>query len=372
MKNARTTALYALDRCFRDGAWSSQILNKALDDLSAEKDKTLASYLTLGVLQNYILLDYVIDKCLNGNKKLDLTVRNTLRLGAYQLLFSDKIPARAAVNESVKLCRTSGYSSACGLVNAVLRKISDLGMPEVDDPAIRYSHPKWFVDRIEAEHGYTFTEALLQANNTPPQIEYHPAFAEGETYVQDGAAYEAVRMAEPQPGMRVLDACAAPGGKSFTSAVLMDNQGSILSCDIHEKKLALVRNGAERLGIRIIDTRCANASEFHREWEEAFDLVIADVPCSGFGVIRKKPEIRMKTETDVAAMPAVQRAIAHNLARYVAPGGKMLYSTCTIFREENEDIAHTIPGFQVLTEKTFWPHINGTDGFYACILRKEE
>ena len=371
IQNARKAALTVLDRCFGNGAWSSQALDGAIRPLS-ERDGALVSHLSLGVLQNYILLDHCIDSFLNGNKKLDLTVRNILRLGAYQILFSDKIPARAAVNESVKLCRSSGFTSAGGLVNAVLRRISENGMPESDDLAVRYSHPSWFVERMEAEHGIVFTEALLKANNEIPPIALHSAFAEGETYVQDPAAYEAVVMAGPKPGMRVLDACAAPGGKSFTAAVLMQNSGVILSCDLHEKKLSLIRSGADRLGIHIIETRCADASVHLKEWENTFDLVIADVPCSGFGVIRKKPEIRMKTESEIAALPAIQKRIADNLAGYIVPGGRMLYSTCTIFPEENEAISHSLGGFIVEKEKTFWPHTDGTDGFYACVLRKSK
>ena len=369
-QTARKTALAVLDRCFGSRAWSSQTLNAAIAPLE-ERDRAFTTRLVMGVLQNYKLIDYTVDHYLTGNKNLDLTVRNVLRLGAYQILFSDRIPNRAAVNESVKLCRSSGFTSAGGLVNAVLRRIAEFGIPPVEHLCIRYSHPEWFVQKMLALHGAVFTEALLKANNTEPEISRHAAFAEGETYVQDPAAYASVAMAQPVPGSRVLDACAAPGGKSFTAAVLMKNEGSILSCDISEKKLGLVRSGAERLGISIVSTCCADASEHRAQWEEAFDLVIADVPCSGFGVIRKKPEIRLKSESDIAPLPAIQKRIAQNLATYVRPGGTLLYSTCTVFPEENEEVAHNIEGFTVAMEKTFWPHIDGTDGFYACVLKKQ-
>ena len=371
MPDARSAALTVLNRCFDSRAWSQQTLNSAAAKLDKREIK-LASRLTLGVLQNYMLLDYWIDSLLTGKKKLDLPVRNVLRLGAYQILFSDRIPARAAVSESVALCRSCGFSSACGLVNAVLRKIADGSMHLPADLSIRYSHPRWFVERMKARHGLPFTEALLAANNTEPPLDQHEAFTPGEIYVQDRAAYNAVEMADPQPGMRVLDVCAAPGGKSFTAAVLMQNSGNILSCDIHEKKLTLISEGAERLGIKIIETRCADAGCFYPELENAFDLVIADVPCSGFGVIRKKPEIRMKSFEEIEKLPALQKKIADNVSRYVVPGGKLLYSTCTVFEEENEKIAHGIAGFEVLQERTFWPHLDGTDGFYACVLRKVE
>ena len=369
-ETARSAALTALDRCFGSGAWAGQVLDAAQKQLEP-REAALASRLTRGVLQNYRLLDYDLDAFLRKGGKMDLTVRNLLRLGAYQILFSDRIPVSAAVNESVELCRRRGFSSACGLVNAVLRRLAAAPPALPEELGIRYSQPDWFVERMLCEHGREFTEALLRADNTEPAIETHPAFTAGETYVQDGAAFEAVRMAEPMPGMRVLDCCSAPGGKAFTAAVLMGNRGSILACDIHAKKLSLIEEGAKRLGISIVETCCRDAREFVPELENVFDLVIADVPCSGFGVMRKKPEIRFKSAEEIAALPVIQKAIAENVSRFVRPGGKLLYSTCTIFPEENEGIAHAIPGFAVEKEKTFYPHIDGTDGFYACVLRKQ-
>ena len=369
MNTARQTALQVLNRCFRDSAWSSQTIDREARNLD-ERDRALVTHLVLGVLQNVTLLDMEIDAFLESKKTPDLPVRNILRLGAFQLLFSDKIPPRAAVYESVQLCKDVGFSSAAGLVNAVLRKIADTGLLPTDDLSVLYSHPRWFVERMIERHGREFTEALLKANNTEAPLNYHDAFAPGEQYVQDAAAYTAVEMAKPEPGMKVLDACSAPGGKAFTSAVMMNNSGSILACDLHEKKLRLIREGAQRLGISIISVQCEDASVYDSGKEEAFDLVIADVPCSGFGVIRKKPEIRFKTEEQIRNLPAVQKRIAENVAGYVKPGGKLLYATCTIFEEENEEIAHNINGFEILKEKTFWPHIDGTDGFYACVLRK--
>lgn len=369
MNTARQTALQVLNRCFRDNAWSAQTIDREAKVLD-ERDRSLAMHLVLGVLQNVTLLDMEIDTFLQSKKTPDLPVRNILRLGAYQLLFSEKIPPRAAVYESVKLCREAGFSSASGLVNAVLRKIAEAGLLPTDDLAVRYSHPRWFVDRMTERHGYAFTEALLQANNTEAVLNFHDAFVPGEQYVQDMAAYKAVEMAEPEPGMKVLDACSAPGGKAFTAAVMMENRGSILACDLHEKKLRLIREGALRLGISVISVQCEDASVYDSAKAEAFDLVIADVPCSGFGVIRKKPEIRFKPEEQIRNLPAIQKRIAANVARYVKPGGKLLYATCTVFEEENEEIAHALQGFEILKEKTFWPHIDGTDGFYACVLRR--
>ena len=174
MADGRKAALKVLDRCFRTGAWSQQTISSVSKDLD-ERETALASHLALGVLQNYRLLDYNIDSFLTGRKKLDGTVRNILRLGAYQILFSDRIPVHAAVSESVSLCRTAGYSSASGLVNAVLRKIAAGGVRTPDDLAVRFSHPDWFVDRMISRHGRAFTEALLEADNAGVCVCWTPA-----------------------------------------------------------------------------------------------------------------------------------------------------------------------------------------------------
>ena len=186
--------------------------------------------------------------------------------------------------------------------------------------------------------------------------------------------------------MNVLDACACPGGKSFAAAIAMANRGSILSCDIHEKKLRLVCSGAERLGIDIISTCARDAREPDEALRQRFDLVIADVPCSGLGVIGKKPEIRNKSRESLVGLPAIQRAILHNLADFVRPGGTLLYSTCTILEEENEEVVRTflaerndymLEGFHAAGIDcpegmyTFWPNIDGTDGFFAARLKRK-
>ena len=195
----------------------------------------------------------------------------------------------------------------------------------------------------------------------------------------------AVEIAAPTPGIRVLDACSAPGGKAFSAAVRMENRGSILTCDIHEKKLALIRQGAERLGIDIITTEARDARRSDAALEGAFDVVIADVPCSGIGVIRKKPEIRCKSEDEIAGLPAIQRDILANLSRFVKPGGTLLYSTCTVLECENEAVVkgflesyndYALEPFTLGAERaesgmrTFFPNTDGTDGFFAAKLKR--
>ena len=192
--------------------------------------------------------------------------------------------------------------------------------------------------------------------------------------------------AAPAPGDRVLDVCAAPGGKSFAMAMEMGNRGDILSCDIHPHKLKLIENGAARLGITIVRTALADGRERHAAWVEQADVVLADVPCSGLGIIRKKPDVRYKKADDLFTLPVIQTALLDNAARYVAPGGVLVYSTCTILPEENEQVTDTFltehsdfcrdgftlpaPVGETEGQLTLWPQRHGTDGFYICRMKR--
>jgi len=430
VKNARTAALDALEKCRRDGAWSGAVIDSAIKKAGLEgRDAALSSRLILGVLQNSGLCDHYID-FYSGGKKLEPKLRDILRLGVYQLLFLDKIPARAAVNESVELCASSGLKRASGLVNAVLRRVAENKekLPEIpgegtaEHLSVKYSHPLWLTKRIIDERGYDFTESFFACNNRPPMLDIQintlkvsaedfaraldrlekkyirnensielescnvsalPGFEEGLFYVQDKAARAAVEIADVKPGMKVLDACAAPGGKSLAAAIKMENKGKIISCDIHEKKLRLIKDSAERLGVEIITTMCNDARQPREEFIGVFDAVIADVPCSGIGVIRKKPEIRQKTEDELQGLADIQLAILSQLSEYVRPGGSLLYSTCTVLKEENEGVVESfleknggfaLCPFEIGNIKsgsgmyTFWPNVDGTDGFFAAKL----
>ena len=426
---ARDAALLALIDCRKGGAWADGALKERLSDMD-RREAALASRLCYGVLQNRILLDYRIDAFARG--KLQPVVRDILRLAVYQLEFTNKIPAAAAVHEAVEQTKRFANPTAARLVNGVLRTIlraQPLELPA--DPAIRYSHPQALSALFVQEFGQEKAERLMRSDNETPDtvlqvntlradtgqvrdalleadaqvkphpylpdclivsgtgnIEQLPAYREGLFYAQDTAANLAVRAADLQPGMRVLDCCAAPGGKSFAAAMAMQNRGELISCDIHPHKLRLIENGAARLGISVLQTRLQNAAEPVQEWREAMDAVLADVPCSGLGVIRKKPDIRYKPLAETERLPSLQGAILGQQADYVKRGGVLLYSTCTVLRRENEAVAEaflrTHPDFTAETVEfpvnsgipsgtmtTLLPCDHGTDGFFICKFRRK-
>ncbi len=441
--DAREAAMLALNACQRQGGWSDGALKKQLSaaELSG-RDAALATQLCFGVLQNQMLLDFYLSKFSNiPLKRMEGKVVQTLRLGAYQMLFLTRIPHSAAVNSAVALVKAHCKNPrAAGMVNGILRSMerSLQNMPVIPqgDPvaylSTLYSHPEWLVKEFILSLGEEEAAQLLAADNSQPptavmvnttrttaeelkamleadhvEAEPHPwlenclllhrtgdlerleAFQQGLFYVQDPASRLSVLAAGAKPGMKVLDCCAAPGGKSFAAAIAMENQGEIVSCDLHPHKKKLIQAGADRLGLTIISPKTADGKVFRPEWENAFDLVLVDAPCSGLGVIRKKPDIRYKDPAPLADLPAVQLDILRNAARYVKPGGTLMYSTCTLLYRENGEVVETflaennsykaeafpLPGPVGLVQGgsvTLWTHRHGTDGFFISKMRREE
>jgi len=396
------------------------------------RDAALAAKLTFGVLQNRTLLDFYLAGFSHiPVEKLEPRILDILRVAAYQILFLDRIPVRAAVDEAVELTKAANPKAA-GLVNAVLRRFAENKnvRPVPPSLAVQYSHAEWLVQRLIEELGEADAEALLAANNTEVPIyaqvntlkvdadraeailqaegvtaERHPwlsdclilrgagspaklnSFQDGLFYIQDPAARLAVIAADPKPEARLLDACAAPGGKSFAAAIQMGNKGEILASDLQEKKLKKIREGADRLGVGILRVHTMDARALDPGEIGTFDTVIVDAPCSGLGIIRKKPEIRDKTPDEIARLPEIQLDILRGAAHCVASGGILLYATCTILPEENGGViaaflaenpdfitAHfTLPGeIGEVPEGqiTLYPHIHNTDGFFFCKLRR--
>lgn len=441
--DAREVALLTLNACQRQGGWSDGVLKKQLSAAGLDsRDAALATQLCFGVVQNQLLLDFYLSHFSNiPLKRMEGKVVQALRLGAYQLLFMDKIPHSAAVNSSVDLVkRHCKNQRAVGMVNAVLRSLerSMDNLPVIPNGdtvtylSILYSHPEWLVKEYLLTLDADEVTSLLAAHNAQPpmtvmvnttkvtletlsgeliacgiEVQLHPwlsnclllaktgnlenlrSFQEGWFYVQDPASRLAVQALEPKPGEKLLDCCAAPGGKSFACAIAMENKGTVVSCDLHPHKKKLIQAGADRLSLSCIEPNTIDARTFREDWEQAFDKVLVDAPCSGLGVIRKKPDIRFKEPGELDTLPAIQLDILRNACRYVKRGGTMLYSTCTVRKGENEGVVRAFlnehPEFKaepfVLAGPagdckdgmvTLWPHRHGTDGFFICKLRKEE
>ena len=434
---ARETALNALIACRKSGAWPNGALKEyiARDRLSP-RDAALATRLCYGVLQNRNKLDFYLKQLLTGRlKDLHPVVRDILHLGLYQIYELDKVPESAAVNESVTLAKKYCKNPKAGaLVNAVLRKAAATKgtLQEPVSYADRYSHPDELISLLKANLPKGKLEPMLIADNAAPRtvvqvntlrisaeklaerlnrehvsarphewmpdclvlsgtgsLEQLPAFREGLFYVQDPAEKLSVLCAGlPETGGNALDCCAAPGGKSFAAAIAMGGKGSIVSCDIYPHKTALIENGAARLGLTNITARQQDASQVVPEWVGAMDTVIADVPCSGLGIIRKKPDIRYKNLKELEDLPALQLKILETQASYVRPGGTLLYSTCTVLKRENEDVVSAflavhgeftteplpLPGVFSKNETgmlTLIPGEYDTDGFFICRLRRK-
>lgn len=436
MGDARMTAAKLLMRMENSGSYSNILLDHALSasDLS-ERDKAFAAALFYGVTERQLTLDYVIEK--NSNlpfAKLDKNAVTVLRTGLYQILYMPSVPESAAVNESVKLCKKLKLFHATGFVNGLLRgfirngkKIEFGGLSDEERLSVEFSCPKRLTEKWTAEYGAENARRILEASiGAPPiyarvntmrvseeelvrllkkdgikaevfprlsgcvklektgDIEKSQAFKDGLFHIQDVSSQLCCLTLRPIVNETVIDICAAPGGKSFTMAELMGNNGRVISMDLYEQRVGLIAEGAQRLGLRIVEPRVNNAVSYNGELPQA-DRVLCDVPCSCLGTIRRKPEIKYKDE-DVSELPRLQRAILEISARYVKAGGTLVYSTCTLSKAENEGVAEdfarshddfspivqTLPyvGAENAPMRTFFPEKNGGDGFFTASFRR--
>ncbi len=436
---ARETALNVLMACRKDKAWSNAVLKEyVVRDRLDSRDGALAARLCYGLQQNRSKLDFYLKQLLTGKlKDLHPVLRDILHMGLYQLYEMDKIPESAAVNESVSLAKKycPKQRFAPGLVNAVLRNAirsrDSLKQPQTLEDT--YSHPKELIALLGESVGKDRLEGMLKANNTVPptviqvntrkitaealierleaeqvtvqrhswmenslnlsnfgNLERLKTFQEGLFYVQDPASRLAVLCAKIPQGesLSVLDCCAAPGGKSFAAAIAAGEKANITSCDVHPHKIELMQKGAQRLGLTNIQPQLQDATTDRPQWHGKMDVVLADVPCSGYGIIRKKPDIREKDPRSMEDLPALQLQILTKQADYVRPGGVLMYSTCTVLKRENAEVVHKFlenrPDFYLeelpLPEKirsdslgmvTLIPGEHDTDGFFICRLRRK-
>lgn len=436
MGDARMTAAKLLMRVANGGAYSNILLDHTFDagDLS-QRDKAFAAALFYGVAERQLTLDYVIKQ--NSSlpfAKLDKNAVVVLRMGLYQLLYMPSVPESAAVNESVKLCKRLRLYHAVGFVNGFLRgfirkgkQINLDGLDDADRLSVEYSCPKRLTEKWTAEYGTDNARKILEASlGAPPvfarvntlkvseqelcdilkkdgvkaevfkklsgcirlektgDIEKTGAFRDGLFHIQDMSSQLCCLTLRPIVNETVIDICAAPGGKSFTMAELMGNNGRVISMDLYEQRVNLIAQGAERLGLRIVEPRVNNAVCYNEDLPPA-DRVLCDVPCSCLGTIRRKPEIKYKEE-DVSELPRLQRAILEISARYVKAGGTLVYSTCTLSRAENEDVAEDFarthddfapivqplpyPNADNSSMRTVFPEKDGGDGFFTAAFRR--
>ncbi len=439
MVNPREIALLALYEIEYNGAYSNMAVKSELTKNAGipPADKSLMTALVYGTVKRKITLDYVIKKYSSIKmKKISKYILLILRLGIFQLMFMNKIPESAAVNECVKLAKRYGHRSSAGFVNAVLRSVingrTDLRYPKerTEFLSVKYSYPIELAKKWSGDFGDAFCEELFKAMNGEPKMSLRinrlktdcdsvcaalekcgvkthksgvydnliytdgfdvaasPLYRDGCFTAQDIAAATAGYVLAPESGMTVMDLCAAPGGKSTHIAEIMDNKGRIIAFDVHQHKIELINANAKRLGVDIIEGICADSTQYMKEYAECADRVLADVPCSGTGIICRKADIKYKYEP---VPKEIQYAVLENGARYLKNGGEIVYSTCSINREENEEIAEkflsehkefaAVDFFELLPESlrketahngyiTFYPNVDGVDGFFIAKFRK--
>ena len=435
MKSARQIAVEALGKVNGSKGYSNIVIDKALEQSGLDlRDAAFATALFYGVLERMLTLDH----CIAGFsktpvEKLTPQVREILRVSLYQILYMDSVPDSAAVNEAVNLTRVFRKESAGGFVNGVLRaflrsgkRVPRMAGSRADQLSIQYSCPAWLVQLWLDSYGEENTEGILKTSlGRPPvyirintlkttadalsvQLEEEgavvrrdemeenclrvsgtgdvtalPAFQEGLFHVQDKSSQLCVKALDARPGMRVLDICAAPGGKSFTAAQWMHGEGELLAMDLYRARAALVAEGAQRLDIGCIAAKEGDASRYNSKLG-LFDRVLCDAPCSGLGIIRRKPEIKYKNPEELGEIPQLQYNILSNSANYVKKGGILLYSTCTLNPGENEGVVERFlaehrdfapcrlpqslgsSGHTV----TLFPHQGDTDGFFISTMER--
>lgn len=421
----RHLAVKILNRFDRSDSYIDKLLSHELKHEHLDyRDKALLNEIVNGVIRWRGKIDWILTGFYHGDyqKCLNL-VKNSMRIALYQMLFLNRIPIPAAIYESVEIVKKIQGEKTAAIVNGVLRNIArnveNIRYPDKEEDetyfyAVLHSHPKWIVKRWVERFGLQEAERLMEYNNRRPYIPvrivstntdkesireifqkhnisftespFHPntlliesprydlsaseIFKTGKITIQDPSATLAAKLCDAKPGETVIDLCAAPGGKSFMIAEMMQNQGKVLAVDKHESKLRFINDGINRLGLSIIEP-VTKDSESHK-FSESADIVFADVPCSGLGTISKKPDIKWKKETeDLIKLIPHQRKILDNAARIVKPGGVIVYSTCTIEPEENENnikwFLEKYPDFKLDPAENYLPKSLCKDGFYYSI-----
>lgn len=425
MPNARAFACAAIDEIF-SGGYSNIVINRRLEHSDLQPmDRAFASRIIRGVVERKITIDYMIAEIANRPiGKIDTAALTPIRIALYQMFYMDKIPDSAAVNESVKIVKKSNKPFLAGFVNAVLRKAQSRGsslLPVAADTAeslsICYSCGIDTVKLLAAQLGIEGAKNYLSATLSPSpltirvnqlkisdaelinsfksdgiiaeptelphllsvtglqNIESDARFLKGFYHIQNTSSAICAAALNAESGERVLDVCAAPGGKTFTVAELIGDDGTVVSCDIYPHKVKLIEQGKCRLGLKSVVPHLADARKFDPTLG-TFDRVLCDLPCSGLGVIGRKPEIKYKTADEISGLPILQLEILKNAVKYLKAGGRLVYSTCTVLNSENDSVFQKLLADETLlkfiSSKTYYPHIDNMDGFYIAIAEKVE
>ena len=424
----RKIAFDILNTIENNGAYSNLAVNQALKKAGKETDGAFVRRIVYGVLENRICLDYYISRFLKSHiDEVKSKSLNLLRMSVYQILFMDSVPDYAAVNEAVKIAKKELVHQD-GFINGVLRNVirnkEKLHLPDPERNrlkylSVRYSFPEWMIKYLISGYGEAFTEDFMRAAGEVPPLtvrvnrlkttpeslrseleaegfdvkpgKHSPnalelrgrdvlsskAFREGRCTVQDEASMLAVELLDPKPGDTVIDLCAAPGGKSVYAGERMEDRGKIFSWDISASKLGIVSRTAEKHGLSILECEVADATKLRKDFVGTADRVICDVPCSGLGVIRRKPEIRYtKSLEDIRKLCRIQYRILENAAAYLKPGGTLVYSTCTVSPMENGSLVDHFmkkngTRFEEVQRRQLSPASEGTDGFFMCKIIKK-
>ncbi|MDD4834579.1 MAG: 16S rRNA (cytosine(967)-C(5))-methyltransferase RsmB [Lutispora sp.] len=442
---AREEAYLILNKIIKNGAYSSIEIRKRLNSSNLERlDKALVTEIVNGTLRNIIYIDWVLKKYSNiREEKISPNIKNILRCGAYQIIFLDKVPDSAVCNESVELAKKHGNIGSSKFVNGLLRNIArnkeEIGYPEKSDfveyLSVKYSHPAWLVESWLEDYGAEFSEEMMKKNNQVPpltirinrtktdrqkmyecleklgityteglyneealnirgtsSIEDLDIFREGLFAVQDESSMLTSKIMNPIPNSLILDVCSAPGGKAAHMAELMNNKGLIIARDIHQHKLALINKTCKRLGISIVKAELFDALIIDENYIGMADGVLVDAPCSGLGLLRRKPDMRWKRKpADMEELQKLQFEILKNASLYVKSGGTLVYSTCTLNKKENIEIVNKFLSENkdfyfdniedLLPRNLFapnakegylelYPNVHNTDGFFISRMIK--
>lgn len=444
-QTSRFLAVSLLEKVEKNQSFSNILLSETVDSTSLSKeDRALLTELVYGVIQNKRLLDYQLDPFIKNQKKIENWVRQLLRISVYQMTRLDRIPVHAIVDEAVQIAKIKGHKGVSGFINGVLRNVARKGVrtpDSISDPieklAIKYSYPEWIIELLNEEIGLDETEQIVQSLSSKSKVSlrvnsnaaskesiieelteagfkitkstvakdglichnglpvHTEAFKKGFITIQDESSMLVAEAMGVEESDLVLDACAAPGGKTvhMASYLRAEVNGKIIALDLHKNKIKKITENSVRLGVSdVVEAQALDARKSPEVFEaESFDKILVDAPCSGLGLMRRKPDIRyQKTLDDIYSLQKVQLEILNSVSSLVKKGGRLIYSTCTITRKENDEVVERFvkenPDFVVepvsvshtdlkLSDKGYlhlYPHLYGTDGFFIASLRKKK